>query len=81
LSLEFSKDNFSQLVALTTDGVARSFLLKGRVPDLPDEPEMDPMGYFEPEKLDIEKRPQELVPFYEVAHSHFNSADAPVNDQ
>jgi hypothetical protein len=45
--LEFSRDNYSQLVALTTEGVAKSFLMKGRIPELPNERAIDSYGYFD----------------------------------
>ena len=77
--LEFAKDNFSQLIAMTPNGEVRSFLLKGRVAELPPEREVDP-AFFDPEIVDPLKRPLELVPFYEINHQYLNSADAPVND-
>lgn len=54
LYLEFSRDNYSQLIALTSEGTAKSFLLKGRVPELPNEKAVDSMGYFDAEKTQNE---------------------------
>jgi hypothetical protein len=62
------------------EGTVKSFLLKGRVGEVPPEREID-ATYFDPEKIEPMKRPIELIPFYDVSKQHFNSADAPVNDQ
>jgi hypothetical protein len=79
--LEFSRDNYSQLVALTANGEVRSFLLKGRVAELPPEKDLDPLGFFDAEKTDPLRRPLELLPFFEINNQHFTSVDLPMNDQ
>ena len=78
--LEFSRDNYSQLVALTTNGEVRSFLLKGRVAELPPERDMEPLGFFDAEKTDPLRKPLELLPFFEINSQHFTSVDLPIND-
>lgn len=79
--LEFSRDNYSQLVALTTNGEVRSFLLKGRVAELPPERDLEAQGFFDAEKTVPLKRPLELLPFFEIGNQHFTSVDLPMNDQ
>ena len=55
-------------MGLTSDGIVKSFLLKGRIPDLSAEKATDSSGgYFDP-KLEPELRPLDLIPFYDVSH-------------
>ena len=35
---------------------------------MPGEQPLDGGGYFDPEKIEMEKRPLEMIPFYEVGH-------------
>jgi hypothetical protein len=48
--------------------------------DFSTDKQVDPQGYFEPGKIPPEVRPLELLPFYDVTHQHFMSADAPMPD-
>jgi len=68
--LEFSRDNFSQLIAVSEDGMAKSFLLKGQI-DLEDQSN----AYINP-KLPLEEKPLLLLPFYDVQPAHFISAES-----
>lgn len=57
--------------------------MKGRIPELPTEKIVDvPAGFMpgEIDKIPVEQKPLELIPFYDVTHHHFNTADAPVTD-
>jgi hypothetical protein len=58
----------------------KSFLLKGRVADFSTDKQLDPQGYFDPAQLAPEARPLELLPFFDVSHQHFLSADVPMPD-
>jgi WD40 repeat protein len=74
MSLEFSRDNFSQLIALTQDGYVRSFLLKGPSDCIQSSP------YFDSSLVPSDRRPLSLLPFYDLSFLHLTSSDFPLPD-
>jgi len=58
--LEFSKDNSSQLLGVTTDGLAKTFLLKGKILTAKEakSPYYNSKNQAEP--------PMQLLPYYDL---------------
>ena len=70
--LEFSRDNYSQLIAVSAEGYVKSFLVKGKITV----DDLDSSPYFDAKAMS-EDKPLELIPYYDVTSSHLLSADTP----